>query len=64
MEYSSFSTVGVNKQLTHLPLDKKATIWADDIFNCIFLNEKVQILIKSSLKFVCKGVIDNIQTLV
>ena len=38
-----------------------AAIWADDIFNCIFLNEKVRILIKMSLKFVPKGVIDNIQ---
>ena len=50
--------------LTHLPLDKMAAIWADDIFNCIFLNEKVRILIKISLKFVPKGVIDNIQALV
>ena len=37
-----------------------AAIWADDIFNCMFLNEKVRILIKISLKFVHKGVIDNI----
>ena len=41
-----------------------AAIWADDIFNCIFLNEKVGILVKISLKFVRKGVIDNIQALV
>ena len=59
-----FSTIRFNKQLTHLPLDKMATIWADDIFNRIFLNEKVWILIKISLKFVRKGVIDNIQALV
>ena len=26
--------------LTHLPLDKMAAILADDIFKCIFLNEK------------------------
>ena len=38
--------------LTHLPLDKMAAILADDIFKCIFLNEKVQILIDISLKFV------------
>ena len=41
-----------------------AATWADDIFNCIFLNEKVRILIKTSLKFIPKGVIDNIQALV
>ena len=35
-----------------------------DIFNCIFLNEKVWILIKISLKFDPKGLIDNIQALV
>ena len=32
-----------------------ATILADDIFKCIFLNEKVRILIK----FAPKGLIDN-----
>ena len=41
-----------------------AAIEADDIFNCIFLNEKVRILIKISLKFVPKGLINNIQALV
>ena len=39
-----------------------AAIYADDIFNCIFLNEKIGILI--SLKFVPKGLIDNIPALV
>ena len=32
---------------------------ADDIFRCIFANEKFCILIKISLKFVPKGPIDN-----
>ena len=50
--------------LTHLPLDKMAAIQADDIFNYIFLNEKVRILIKMTLKFVPRGPIDNIQALV
>ena len=36
----------------------------DDIFKCIFLNENVWISIKSSLKFVPKGPIDNIPALV
>ena len=50
--------------LTYLPLDKMAAILAGDIFTCIFLNEKVRILIKNSLKFVVKGLIDNKQALV
>ena len=33
--------------------------FADDIFRCIFLNEKFYILITISLKFVPKGPIDN-----
>ena len=36
----------------------------DDIFKCIFLNENVQISIKSSLKFVPWGPINNIPSLV
>ena len=36
----------------------------DDIFKCIFLNEKVLISIKISLKFVPKGQINNIPALV
>ena len=50
--------------LTHLLLVNMATILADDIFKCIFLNAKVQILIKISLKFVPKGLIDHNQGLV
>ena len=41
-----------------------AAILADDIFKCIFLNEKFFILIKISLKFVPRGRIDNNPTLV
>ena len=44
-----------NGNLTHLPLDKMAAILADNIFKCIFLNEKFCILIKISLKFIPKG---------
>ena len=36
-----------------------ASILADGIFKCIFLNENVRISIKISLKFVPKGPIDN-----
>ena len=38
--------------------------FADDIFRCIFMNEKFSILIEISLKFVPKGPIDNNPTLV
>ena len=38
--------------------------FADDIFRCIFMNEKICILIKISLKFVPKGPIDNNPALV
>ena len=34
-------------------------LFADDIFKCISVNEKVCILIKISLNFVPKGLIDN-----
>ena len=38
--------------------------FADGIFKCIFLNKNVWIPIKNSLKFVSKGPINNIPTLV
>ena len=38
--------------------------FADDIFKCIFLNEKVWFLTEISLKFVPKGPIDNNPALV
>ena len=38
--------------------------FAEDIFNCIFLNENVWIPIKFSMKFVPKGPINNIPALV
>ena len=38
--------------------------FADDIFRCIFVNEKFSTLIKISLKYVPKGPIDNIPALV
>ena len=38
--------------------------FADDIFKCIFMNEKFCILIQISLKFVHKGRIDNKTSLV
>ena len=38
--------------------------YPDDIFKCIFLNENICVLINISLKFVPKGQINNIQSLV
>ena len=53
--FSMFNTLRQKQDGRHFP---------DDIFNCIFLNEKVWILIKISLKFVPKGPINNIPSLV
>ena len=39
-------------------------ILAADILKCIFVNEKVRILIKILLKFVPRGLADNNQALV
>ena len=39
-------------------------LFADDAFERIFLNENIRILIKNSLKFVPKGLINNITALV
>ena len=49
---------------THRPLDKMAAILADDIFNCIFLNENDRIPIQISLKCVPRSPIDNESALV
>ena len=46
-------------ELTHLPVNKMASILAEGIFTCIFLNVNVKIAIIISLKFVPKGPIDN-----
>ena len=44
-------------KLTHLPLDKMATISADDNFKCIFLNENDRIRIRISLNLVPRSLI-------
>ena len=41
-----------------------AAILADDNFKCIFLNEKLRILIQISLKIVLQGPINNKSALV
>ena len=50
--------------LNSSPAGQNGRHFADNIFRCIFLNEKFCILIKISLKFVPKGPIDNNQALV
>ena len=50
--------------LTSSPPGQNGRHFADDIFNCIFLNVYFFILIKISLKYVPKGPINNIPALV
>ena len=45
--------------LTHLPPGQNGHKSADDIFQCISMNEKVQSTTQISQKFVPKGPIDN-----
>ena len=54
--------VARQKSLTHPPLEKNGHRFADDIFKCIFMTEKLCILIRISVKFVSKCLIDNIPT--
>ena len=51
-------------KLTHIRPRQNGRHFSDDIFQCILLNENVLISIKSSLKFVPKGPINHISTLV
>ena len=41
------------------PLGQNGHRLADGVFKCIFINEKIFILIKISLNFVPRGPIDN-----
>ena len=51
-------------ELTHLSPGQNGRFFADDLFRCIFVNEKFWILVKISLKFVPRGPIDTYQALV
>ena len=51
-------------KLTHLPLDKTTAILADDIFNCIFVNENDRIPMEISLKPFRRSPIYNKPTLI
>ena len=50
--------------LNSSPPGQNGRLFAENIFRCIFMNEKFYILIKISLKFVPKGPIDNNPALV
>ena len=50
--------------LNSSPPEQNGHHFADDIYRCIFVNEKFCILIKISLKFVLKGPTDNNPALV
>ena len=56
--------VNITPVINTLRLGKNGRYFVDDIFKCIFLNENVWIPIKISLKFVHKGPINNIPSLV
>ena len=47
------------KHFNSFPPGQNGSHFADDIFMCIFMNEKSRILSQISLKFVPKGPIDN-----
>ena len=51
-------------QINSSSLGQNGRHFTDDIFKCIFLNEKVGFVINISLKFVPKGQINNIPALV
>ena len=53
-----------NLSLNSSLLGQNGRHFADDIFRCVFVNEKFCILIKISLNFVPKGPIDNNHALV
>ena len=57
-------TYVLHKMINSSPPGQNDRHFTDDILRCIFVNEKFYILIKISLKFVPKGLIDNKPVLV
>ena len=47
------------KVINSSPPGQNGRHFADEVFRCIFVNEKLYILTKISLKFVSKGPIDD-----
>ena len=62
--FQNYWLLGRGIGLTHWSRDKMAATWADNIFQCNCINEKILILIKMSLKIVPKVWINNIPALV
>ena len=63
MLYFFFAVQAISHCLNSLRPRQNGRNFADDTFKCFFFNEKVWISIKSSLKFVPKGPINNIPAL-
>ena len=59
-----FRKVPIAVMLTRSPPGQNGHHFANDSFECIFMNEKFCILIEFSLKFVPRGLIDNEAALV
>ena len=57
-------TSGVLLLINTLRLRQNGRLFTDDTFKCIFLNENIRISIKIALKFVPKGLINNVPALV
>ena len=62
----SMLSLGVlqENKINSSPPGQNGSHFADDIFKCIFVNEKFHMLIKMSLKFVPRDPIDNNPALV
>ena len=63
-KYKHYSNECIPLKLTHLPPGQNGQHFADNIFRCIFVNEKFCNLFRISLKFVPQGPIDNNQSLI
>ena len=63
-ELTSFVLEEIEPWIIRMRPRQNGRIFADDIFTCFFMNEKVWISINISLTFVPKGQINNIPALV
>ena len=54
----------VTNEVEHIEAEKNGRHLTDDIFKCVFVNEKFCIVIKISLMFVTNGSIDSNSVLV
>ena len=64
LKYSHNKALEYQSDIKTLRLRQNGCHFPDDICKCIFSNENVWVLIKSSLKFVSSGPINNIPALV